>query len=188
MGRLPHYLSYGAPPTRGAKTGSGKRVAIICSSGIGGTVYDGHASTVHSFYGLKTVELPWEQVVKRSVSNSVVSENAKNTNCLIWDEVSMSSRRILKIVNHIQIEITQGMKNCGAKPLGGIQVIMVGEFTQLSPVPNLIDDGQFMFRSPVFKKAMPHRFELKTFMRQNQEEQEFLECQGAGRLQIREVH
>ena len=26
---------------------------------------------------------------------------------------------------------------------------MVGEFTQLSPVPNLMDDGQFMFRSPV---------------------------------------
>ena len=28
-------------------------------------------------------------------------------------------------------------------------MIMVGEFTQLSPVPNLMDDGQFMFRSPV---------------------------------------
>ena len=47
-------------------TRSGKRVAIICSSGIAGTIYDGHASTVHSFYGLKTAELPWEQVVKRS--------------------------------------------------------------------------------------------------------------------------
>ena len=163
-------------------TRSGKRVAIICSSGIAGTVYDGHASTVHSFYGLKTAELPWEQVVKRSVSNSVVSENAKNINCLIWDEVSMSSRRILEIVNHIQLEITQGTENCGAKPLGGIQVIMVGEFTQLSPVPNLMDDGQFMFRSSVFKKAMPHRFELKKLMRQNQEEQEFLECQRDLRL------
>ena len=61
----------------------------------------------------------------------------------------MSSRRILEVVNHIQIEIFRGMKNCGAKPFGGIQAIMVGEFTQLSPVPNLMDDGQFMFRSPV---------------------------------------
>ena len=34
-------------------TRSGKRVAIICSSGIAGTIYDGHASTVHSFYELK---------------------------------------------------------------------------------------------------------------------------------------
>ena len=40
-------------------TRSGKRVAIICSSGIAGTIYDGHASTVHSFCGLKTAELPW---------------------------------------------------------------------------------------------------------------------------------
>ena len=61
----------------------------------------------------------------------------------------MSSQRILEVVNHIQIEISQGMKNCGAKPFGGIQGIMVGEFTQLSPVPNLLDDGQFMFRSPL---------------------------------------
>ena len=28
---------------------SGKRVAIIYSNGIAGTIYDGHASTVHSF-------------------------------------------------------------------------------------------------------------------------------------------
>ena len=28
-------------------TRSGKRVATICSSGIAGTLYDGHASTVH---------------------------------------------------------------------------------------------------------------------------------------------
>ena len=30
-------------------TRSGKRVAIICSSGIAGIIYDRHASTVHSF-------------------------------------------------------------------------------------------------------------------------------------------
>jgi len=89
-------------------------------------------------------------VVKRSVSNSIiVSENANNINCLIWDEVSVSSQRILEVVNHIQIKISRGTENCGAKPFGGIQAIMVGEFTQLSPVPNLMDDGQFMFRSPV---------------------------------------
>ena len=33
---------------------SGKHVAIISSRGIVGTIYDGHASTVHSFYRLKT--------------------------------------------------------------------------------------------------------------------------------------
>ena len=47
-------------------TRSAKRAAIISSSGIAGTIYDGHASTVYSFYGLKTAVLLWEQVVKRS--------------------------------------------------------------------------------------------------------------------------
>ena len=121
-------------------------MAIICSSGIAGTIYDGHASIVHSFYGLKTAELPWFKWLRGSFEQS---ENANNINCLIWDEASMSSQRILEVVNPIQIEISRGMKNCGAKPFGGIQAIMVGEFTQLSPVPNLMDDGQFMFRSPV---------------------------------------
>ena len=67
----------------------------------------------------------------------------------------MSSRRILEVVNHIQIEITRGMKNFGAKPFGGIQAILVGEFTQLSPLPNLMDDGQFMFMSPVLIALVP---------------------------------
>lgn len=41
----------------------GKKVVILCASGIATTVYDDlgatSASTVHSFYGLGTADLPW---------------------------------------------------------------------------------------------------------------------------------
>ena len=38
---------------------AGKKIGVICSSGIACQVYDrGVASTVHSFYGLSTAELP----------------------------------------------------------------------------------------------------------------------------------
>ena len=41
-----------------------RKIGVICSSGIACQVYDrGVASTVHSFYGLMTAELPWRQVI-----------------------------------------------------------------------------------------------------------------------------
>ena len=42
----------------------GRKIGMICSSGIACQVYDrGVASTVHSFYGLMTAELPWRQLI-----------------------------------------------------------------------------------------------------------------------------
>jgi len=46
----------------------GKVVDVICSSGIACQVFNrGTASTVHSFYGLSTAELPWRQLLDRSL-------------------------------------------------------------------------------------------------------------------------
>ena len=43
----------------------GKKVSVVCSSGIACTVYDpGVASTVHSCYGLGIVDLSWDQLVE----------------------------------------------------------------------------------------------------------------------------
>ena len=70
----------------------GKNVGIICSSGISCQVYDrGIASTVHSFYGLMTADLPWRQVLERSIANSLVCDRVRAIDVIIWDEASMSS-------------------------------------------------------------------------------------------------
>lgn len=69
----------------------GDKVAVICSSGIACQVYDrGEASTVHSFYGLSTAELPWRQVIDRSCENSLIRERVKAIDIIIWDEASMT--------------------------------------------------------------------------------------------------
>ena len=44
---------------------------------------------------------------------------------------------------------------------------MVGEFLQLRPVPGTFVDGDFIFRCELFQKAISHRFELRTMMRQS---------------------
>lgn len=58
-------------------------------------------------------------------------------------------------------------------PFGGKQLILVGEFLQLRPVPGRFDSGELMFFSPVFQWAIAHRIQLKQVMRQTFGEDEF---------------
>ena len=39
-------------------------------------------------------------------------------------------------------------------------MVLIGEFLQLQPVPNLFDEGRFMFYSPVFDFAIA-QFDLR---------------------------
>ena len=73
---------------------------------------------------------------------------------LVWDEISMSSKRLFN-VNIINQKI---MNNNIA--FGGIQMALVGDFWQLKPIPNSIDAGVPIFESNLFNKVFPHRYEL----------------------------
>ena len=76
------------------------RVAVLCSSGIACKVYPSAiASTVHSYYGLGTADLPSRKLLERAKANSVVHHNIENADVVIWDEASMSSARMVEIVN-----------------------------------------------------------------------------------------
>ena len=149
----------------GTAKARGKKVAVICSSGIACQVYDrGEASTVHSYYGLSTAELPWWQVIDRSCENSLIRDRIKAIDVIIWDEASMSSQRMFELVNFLHHELATD--DCKNLPFAGKQIILIGEFLQRQPVPNLFDEGHFMFFSPLFDFAVAHRFGLTVVMRQ----------------------
>ena len=133
-----------------------------------------YVKTVHAHYGLQTAELPSDLVIQRSLSNNLVQERVRSVDCIIWDEMSMSSKRIFEIVNRIHHLLASG-DECW-KPFGRKQVVLVGEFLQLRPVPNYFDEGIPIYESELFDKCFPHRFELLTNMRQNSSEHEFLQC------------
>lgn len=154
---------------------SGRKIGVICSSGIACQVYDrGVASTVHSFYGLMTAELPWRQVIDRSLSNSLICDRVQAVDLIIWDEVSMSSRRMFELVNVLHHDLADDLGR--VYPFSGKQLILVGEFLQLQPVPNMFDEGCYMFESPLFDHAISHRFALTKVMRQSEEDREFLKA------------
>ena len=112
---------------------NGKKVAVVCASGVATTVYENfgaQVSTVHSFYGLKTADLPWQLVVSRALEDNLCSERVKGIDCVIWDEASMSSRRIFEIVNQLHTNLSP----LPQRPFNGVQMVIVGEFLQLRPV------------------------------------------------------
>ena len=145
----------------------GLKVVVICSSGIACQVYDrGVASTVHSYYGLGAADMPSGQLIDRATSNVGVSEKLKTVDVVIWDEASMSSARMLELVNALHHSLCEDESEEESLPFAGKQIIIVGEFLQLRPVPSLFDSGSFMFLSRVFGYAITHRFQLTKVLRQ----------------------
>ena len=153
----------------------GTKCEVICSSGIAGTVYGDITATVptvHSFYGLQTADLPWRDVVSRASASNQVRDRIRAAGCIIWDEASMSSRRILEIANYIHHDLAEECD--AAKSFGGKQIVIVGEFVQLPPVPSVFDEGRPMYESPLWLYVMPHRYELITLKRLESTDERFV--------------
>lgn len=147
-------------------TAKGWKCQIVCSSGISCEAYCGLAKTVHSQYGLQTAELPANNLFERVMKRKNVVEQIVQPQVLIWDEISMSSRRIFHIVNAIHHCLSNN-----DFPFGGIQFILVGDFWQLKPIPSSLDAGRSVYTSELFDKVFPHRVELKRVLRQGDEEE-----------------
>ena len=155
----------------------GKTCQIVCSSGVACNVYEGLATTVHSFYGLNTAEIPAPLLIQRSLERQTVVNEIKSVNVLIWDEISMSSKRILDIVNLLHQKV-----HYNTMPFGGIQVILAGDFYQLKPIPDVIDGGDPVYKSVVFDKVFPHKIALTRIMRQDETEKQFKDALDHVRL------
>ena len=109
----------------------GKHVQITCSTGIACSNYL-KATTVHKFCGLadgrnNTKDIP--EIVK---SHSALLNQIEQCDVLFIDECSMISEQTLA-----QIEKACSVKDYN-KYFGGMQVILVGDFYQLPPVPKNI--------------------------------------------------
>ena len=74
----------------------------------------------------------------------------------------MSSARMLELVNSLHHDLSVVDSYMERFPFAGKQIILVGEFLQLRPVPNLFDAGDFMFRSQVVESAITPRLMLTT--------------------------
>lgn len=115
-------------------------VGVTASTGIAATHMNG--MTIHSWAGLgigDTIDI--EKILTRSTLKKRMAE----TRVLIIDEVSMLDGHVLDAVD----TITRAFKD-GAKPFGGLQVVLSGDLFQLPPVTKS-GEPFFVFNSAAWK-------------------------------------
>ena len=110
-------------------------------------------------------------ILERSTAIVSLVNKIQHVDIIIWDKASMSSSRILELVNLLHHSLAVDANKM--KPFAGKQIVLVGEFLQLRPVPNRFDEGSFMFNSHAFGAAISHRIQLKRIMRQSPDKIEF---------------
>lgn len=127
---------------------------ITASTGIAASNIGGY--TIHSCLGLNYNSKKEMVITKKEIVN--------NIDILIIDEISMISSDIFDIISN-GISDIKGID----KPFGGIQVLFVGDFFQLPPVPDIErpKSKEYAFESIIWKRCIDVNIELKLNFRQN---------------------
>ena len=142
-------------------------IACTCTTGIACTLYERcSARTIHSFAGIGQCRGSKEMLLRNVLANNECVRRWRETEVLFIDETSMLSQRILEIINYVAQNgrISEYL-------FGGLQLVAFGDFLQLPPVPNTVDDGKYAFESTVWDLTFPHQVILEeSFRAQNDEE------------------
>ena len=147
-------------------TMEGKKIAVCATTGCASILLQCGAKTIHSWSGIGLARMSDDAITTKIMMNSNKRKNWRNTDILIIDEMSMMSKRMFELLNHIGIRI----RKCG-KPFGGIQLIGSGDFYQLPPVGdrNDPDSMMFCFESPLWGGVFDEQVLLDKLFRQKDE-------------------
>lgn len=146
-----------------------KKCQVCALTGCASLILPCKARTIHSWSGIKVLKGNKQDVIRSVLHNKNAMNSWKKINILIVDEVSMMSKKIFDILEELAC-----ISRANTHPFGGIQVVFVGDFFQLPPVSNGINDGsdKFCFESSKWFRVFPmsNHVELKTIFRQSDPE------------------
>ena len=122
------------------------RVAVTASTGIAATQIDGR--TIHSWSGIGINDSLTDADLSKLIFRNQVRERVANTKVLIIDEISMLGAHVLDLVDRVCKKLRRSNES-----LGGLQVILCGDFFQLPPIPNRESGAavKFAFESDAWK-------------------------------------
>lgn len=106
-----------------------KHMYITATTGVAS--YNVSGMTIHSFMGIGTGDQDILFLVKRVFRNKSIVERLRTTDILVIDEISMLSASLFEKINLICQHFRKNKSF-----MGGIQVILTGDFLQLNPVFN----------------------------------------------------
>jgi ATP-dependent DNA helicase PIF1 len=141
-----------------------KQIGLTSLTGVSALLIGG--TTIHSYFGLGLYNdtIPIEVYVKKIKDNPKLYSRILETQILIIDEVSMMEYNMLWTMDQIAKQIRKNTKS-----MGGIQVLLVGDFFQLPPVNCSSDTSKkYVFQHPVWNEIIDQNIVLDTIHRQNE--------------------
>jgi len=149
---------------------SKKKLAVVAPTGV--AAINAGGMTIHSFFQLSFAPVIPGTVGQDSYYSAEKRELLQNLELLVIDEVSMVRPDVLDQIDLI----LRNVKGC-AHPFGGVQLLLIGDLSQLSPI---IRDEEwailrpyyatsYFFSSRVLQKAPFVRIELEHVYRQKEQ-------------------
>lgn len=138
-----------------------KQVAVTAMTGCAAVLLGKHAKTLHSWAGIGLGTEPPAKLATKIRSYRKTFERWLGTDVLIIDEVSMLTPELLE-----KLDAVAKLVRRDEKPMGGLQIIFVGDFYQLPPV---VKEGEtsFVFESPLWNTIVQETVSLTKILRQD---------------------
>ena len=144
----------------------------VCAlTGCASILLNCKATTLHRFAGIGLANKSIDAVVEDVFEKRYKLKKWYDLKCLIIDEVSMMSLKILLILDKMARKIYKKENT----PFGGLQVIFSGDFYQLPPIKSNDGDKEssmFCFEDPLWNQLFPpdNQILLKSIFRQDEKE------------------
>lgn len=146
-------------------TQRGLVIQVTALTGCAALLLDSKGKTLHSWACVGLGQKPAAETASDILANHFKRQSWRRTQVLVVDEVSMMSRKLFDLLNHVG-RVVRGHP----RPFGGLQLLFSGDFFQLPPVGSADDPAstQFCFESDQWFATFPqaHHVELKTMFRQ----------------------
>ncbi len=126
------------------------------------------ATTIHSWSGIGLCKGPVHEIIASTLRWRGNRTRWTDVDILVVDEVSMMSLKIFDVLD----KLGRAARKMPDVPFGGIQVVFLGDFYQLPPVPDRDrkepSTGQFCFECPTWTEVFPptNVVQLTTVFRQ----------------------
>jgi len=131
--------------------------SVTSSTGCSAVLINGQ--TIHSYFSLGIGDINVDKIIKKLKMYPTKYKEIYELKSLIIDEISMIDCTLFEKIS----EILQKIKS-NQKPFGDIQIIIVGDFCQLSPVK-----GDYCFTSKLWKECHFENIVLDEYIRQKED-------------------
>jgi ATP-dependent DNA helicase PIF1 len=141
---------------------TGKHVAVTALTGCAALLIGRFAKTLHSWAGIGLGRESAAVLAATIRRSGKALRRWLGTDILIIDEVSMMTPELLEKLDAVAKVIRRN-----SSPMGGIQVVFVGDFYQLPPVnKDKEKETMFVFESPVWREIVKETVYLTKLLRQ----------------------